>query len=855
MLPSLTVAFLLGLCLGSSIPFFPIAILLLLLVVAGVLTLCERRALYDARESCLLYASLLTGALYWTLVVPAPASHTQPQPSRRDVTHSTVTGLIIAPVQHGPGRQTVIVDVERVSPRSVTPVMPGRIRLVWREPGAGLLEGDRIEFRAKLHPPSGTLNPGGFDYAAYLERQGIDAIATVTGPEGLRVMESGGLSGQRGPWHAIDRWRAMIRNAALHTLSQPALGMFLGIIIGERGYLEQDVQEWFMATGTVHLLSISGSHLGLVALVGFWVVKRLVLALPPAALLGLSRVQTPSRLAMLATWPMVALYALLAGAELATIRSLIMITLAFVTLWLGYERRLHHALAAAALAIAVHDPRAIYDLSFQLSFLSVLVIVEVVSGPKAEKAERAPETPSALKTVTDSTRDALLMSGAVTLATVPLVALYFNQIPWMGLATNLLAVPVTGLVLVPLGLLSAAWTIALGNDELVFAALQEPLIGWFIEALGWCAGLPGSAWHVAAPALPSIGLFYGGLWLMSRRSLGTGVRVTGLSLVVCLLCWWAWSPRVGLDGDQWRVTFLDVGQGDSAFVELPDGQTVLIDGGARYERFDMGRSVVGPFVWNRGARRIDHVIGTHQQLDHVGGLVWVFRHFGVEHYWGTGVERPEQFVVDLRRALLEGRIPEHLAAQGEQVLRTGPCRLTIENPGPAEGRPVSLGRSGTLLNNQSIVSRLECGAQSVLFAADIETEGLRRLGRDGRRPVTVLKVPHHGAKSSLDPAWIADIRPKYAVVSVGRANAYGHPVPSVLEAYLKEHVSVLRTDQDGAVWITGRLSSDGIVVTRMRDLLLQPVDRRAGLWPGEQENWSRLWRQWRDFHPLPFLQS
>ncbi|MBI3355498.1 MAG: MBL fold metallo-hydrolase [Nitrospirae bacterium] len=115
-------------------------------------------------------------------------------------------------------------------------------------------------------------------------------------------------------------------------------------------------------------------------------------------------------------------------------------------------------------------------------------------------------------------------------------------------------------------------------------------------------------------------------------------------------------------------------------IELPNGQTILIDGGARYERFDMGRGVVAPFLWNRGIHHVDHVVGTHQQLDHVSGLIWILRHISVGQYWGTGVERSEQFVADLKAALNEKHIPERIAVRGQDLLQSGPCRLTILHP-------------------------------------------------------------------------------------------------------------------------------------------------------------------------------
>ena len=175
-------------------------------------------------------------------------------------------------------------------------------------------------------------------------------------------------------WNQFDRWRASIRRSALESLSQPALGLYLGVIIGERGYLESEVRDQFMVTGTVHLLSISGSHLGLVAMITFMAVRRGLLLLPAYWLLALSRWITPTRVAAVATVAPVTAYACLAGAEVATVRSLLMVLVALMAKWLGYERRMFHALSAAALIIVAHDPQAIYDISFQLSFLSVSAV-------------------------------------------------------------------------------------------------------------------------------------------------------------------------------------------------------------------------------------------------------------------------------------------------------------------------------------------------------------------------------------------------------------------------------------------------------------------------------------------------
>ncbi len=833
MLPSLTAAFFLGLLVGSQLPFFPLSLFALLVSIALGFSILERLGYLDTHRSPLLYVSLLSGVLYWSLFTPPPTLH--PPSSDLDVgRRAIISGRVVMPVQYGVGRQTIIVKADHLSTWS------GRIRVVWRDPDVTLHQGDRIRFQGTVRRPRGFLNPAGFDYAAYLERQGIELIATVSGPQGVTLIEKP-LTGRWRIWSRIDEWRAIVRQAAVHTVSQPALGIYLGMIIGERGYLEQEVQEWFMITGTVHLLSISGSHLGLVAVVFFGAVKRIILWLPSSFLLAVSRRVTPSQIAILFTWPAVALYALLAGAELATIRSLVMITLGMAAVWLGHERHLGHAMAVALLIIVLHDPRAIFDISFQLSFLSVLAIISLLSHTRAVRDNNADLHRRLHQPITTHVFSALLMSGAVTLATLPLVAFYFNQVPWMGVVTNLVAVPFTGIVLVPLGLLAALWTILTGGDSLMMGEGLERLFYWMVVGLRWCARIPGGEWYVAAPSIPMMILFYSGVLLSGIQGMPRRVYSVGAGTMIVLLAWWLVVPGLPGDGDRWRVTFLDVGQGDSAVIELPDGRTVLIDGGTRHERFDMGKRVVAPFLWNRGIHQIDLVIGTHQQLDHVGGLIWIIRHMPVRQFWGAGIARPEQFAYDLQSALRFRGIEERVPSLGQDLLHSGPCQLVVLNP-PEQSSGLDEVRleSGTSLNNHSIVSRLQCGARSIFFAADIEVGGLSRLALDGRRPVTVLKVPHHGARSSLDWEWLRQLHPQYAIISVGAGNPYRHPAQSVLQAYKDQETTLYRTDLDGAVWGTGRLSTAEFTVERMRDFMMAPIDPVNCPWRCEYNNWRRI---------------
>ncbi len=843
-----TGAVLLGVVCGSYLVYLPLLVLFCLILVAAGLTLGERQGLLTVGAGAILYGALLGGVLLWT--TSAWEKFESPLAALDGQGPVSIRGTVAEPLTHAPNREVVTLSVSQVGEGESRRLLSGRLRLTWREPDRTFLPGDEVSFTARVHPPSGTKNPGGFDYGAYLVRQGIDAVASVSGPGRVVLVAAPSRLSQWTPWRIVEQWRDRIRQAALATLSNPARGIFLGIIIGEQGYLGDEVRDAFMATGTVHILSISGSHLGLVALLVFLCVKGASRVLPALWLLALSRVITPTRLAAVATIVFVIFYTLLAGAEVATIRSLVMIVIVMLAVWLGRMHDLLRAVACAALLLIVQNPRAIYDISFQLSFIAVVAIALVIGARTRDASDGLPpQRTSVWETVGTWARDYLWLTGSVTLATLPLVAYHFKQIAWLGVIVNAMVVPLAGFVLVPLGLGSAIWLLATGQDSLPAASLNQAMAEFMSNLVALCAMVPGAEWHVASPAVMAMAVFYlmliVAIWPAAE---GRSVwwRRSCLVGAALVLGWWGWSPRESPGSDAVRVTFLDVGQGDACVLELPGGQTVLIDAGAHYDSLDMGRAVVGPYLWERGIVRLNHVIATHPQLDHVGGLAWVIRSFGVDRYWSNGVARAEPFYQQLHDTLHARGLREEWAEEGRAIIESGPCRLDVLNPPAGAGRLLQEGSagetmSGSALNNLSIVTRLACGTQTFLLTADAESGALARLHSRGLLSTrdTILKVPHHGAASSLYRLWIEQAGAKAAIVSVGRHNAYGHPDPAVLAAYQNAGIHVLRTDRHGAVWITARLSRPELRIDTARDAMLTAIPFNAVLGSEEYKN---IWR-------------
>ena len=835
-----------GLLLGSWLFFLPITILILLVSVAGALSRCEKTAHFSRRQGLILYACVLAGVGYWLLDARTDQEVDLPfETGRQEV---ALSGVVTAPVEHGPGRMTMIVAVESIQQDSASRQVRGNLRLTWRpcksghecEPETDIFRGDRITVRARIRPPFGTRNPGGFDYGAYLRDRGVHAVATVRGPGRIQVQPPGVFDLSEWIWSQIDRGRNQVRQAAVSTLRQPARGLFLGMIVGEQNDIPPDVRDDFMTTGTVHIISISGSHLGLLAFVSFLGVRGITRRMPARWLERLSCILTPRQLAVLVTVPMVLFYTLLSGAHVATVRSLLMILLYLFAVWIGYERRILIALGIAALGTTLADPGALYALSFQLSYISVLAIALVFRWSTSDDEDEPSQA------FTDNVKhwgkQYALMTLAATVGTAPLVAYYFNQVAWLGLFANAVVVPFVGMLVVPLGLGASLIVLLGGLEHLPFSWVHQEIMDGLASAVGMLARIPGAEWHVASPSILSMAGFYLCL-MMALLSRKVTLRVISVSALICCLVWWIWSPRYVFEDETLRVTFLDVGQGDATVLELPGGDTILVDGGAAYERWDIGRMVVGPYLWDRGIRRLTHVIATHPQLDHVGGLVWIIDNFEVDHYWSNGIQRANPFYQRLRNTIAKQGLVERIALEGEVLLKRGPCELVSLNPPLAEDDATLNDLQGSELNNLSVVLNLTCGKHSILLTADAEIEALARLtGHPLVESATVVKIPHHGAKSSLNPQWIRQLNAETAVVSAGQGNRYGHPAEDVLQAY--ERMTIYRTDSHGAIVFSAKPDAGAFRIRRTTDRQPVPLGLNTYSLGREWENLSRLWKIW-----------
>jgi competence protein ComEC len=831
-----------GLILGQALTYFPLSVLTLIglaILFEPILLVHLRRRGLALPNTHLLFAILLAAIVYHSFIATFHPPHEVSSFIGKN--KITLTGYIDEPLIHYLDRSVVILEAQQATVGGSHMAVTGRVRLRGPGPFLGQYQyGDILQIQAALRAPRGFLNPGLFSFGEHLRRQGIVAEATVSHPlDVTKIGEQPSIL-----LRDVYTWREKIRQAAHHSLKDEPLAIFLAMIIGETGHLTNTIRDRFMASGTTHILSISGSHLGLVAIVVFPLARWAILSLPQGWLLRLGLYLTASQCAALVTILPVLFYAMLAGGQVATIRSLMMILVYLLAVLVHREDNLLQALALATLLVLLWDPRALGDISFQLSYGSVLMIALAMEWFGSAGQARGPLIPQDFKQkLLEKGKLYLMITLAATLGTAPIVAYYFNQVSWVGILSNLLVVPIAGLVIVPLGLFCAVVSLFFDQPMLPLANLLQGLYSLFYGAVNLFSRFPWAELRVASPSLAWMLTFYLSLILLTSLWIGRPFNFSQLSprlgrfrwivpgLLLALPVVGMACPPIPGSSKPLRISFLDVGQGDSTVIQFPDGQVMVVDGGRAFGDFDLGRLVVAPYLWDQGIQHIHYLVATHPQLDHIGGLVFLMERFAVGEVWTNGIERDKEFYRQFRATLKQEGLVERSVSREETPRPIGPCWVHFLNPAgfppvdslaKPEGWAGAHSGRGSLENNRSIVLKLSCASYSFVLAGDIEEEAERELADLGELlRATVIKVPHHGSRGAMEPAFLEAVLPKVAVVSAGAHNPYGHPAPEVLSAYEELGSQIFRTDQQGAIVI--EVTQDILRVRQFSDLVLRPV--------------------------------
>jgi competence protein ComEC len=660
-------------------------------------------------------------------------------------------------------------DVESVEG---TAQAPKKLLLSWYrsapyEEGAALLQsmvhpGERWLFTVRLRRPHGNFNPHGFDYEAWLLERGIGATGYVRQKGQARK-----LGGRNSPLDYVEKAREAVRDRFLAQLgATPAAGILAALAVGDQRAISNEEWRLFNRTGVTHLMSISGLHVTLVSGLAAWLVAWGWRRVPWLVL------RLPARKAAALAAIFAALgYTLLAGFAVPAQRTFYMVTVVALALWSGRITSSGRVLALALAAVTLADPWASLSPGLWLSFGAVALIFYVASG------WNAPE-----RKLLQWTR----IQWAITIGLAPAALLLFGQLSIAGPIANALAIPLVSVVVTPLALISALLPIEL---LLLLAAWLVELLLQFLE---WCAALPGALWQQHVPPLWAVMLALAGTcWLLAPR--GVPWRACGFAMMAPAF---ALVPPAPGAGEAW-ITTLDVGQGLAVLVRTAS-RALLYDAGPAFGTdSDSGTRIVVPALRGDGIERLDAMVLTHEDSDHIGGALSVLETIEVEVLYSSLVA--SHALHSLARSPRRCSAGIHWQWDG--------IAFAFLHPPESQG-PVRR-------NDQSCVLRVAAQGGSILLTGDIERASEARMLESGQALRSdVLLLPHHGSRSSSTAQFIDAVAPRWGVVAAGYRNRFGHPARDVLERYRAAGVAVARTDMDGAVHI--HLGADRIDISTER---------------------------------------
>jgi competence protein ComEC len=644
-------------------------------------------------------------------------------------------------------------------------------------------QGDVLRVPAFTVPPPAYDNPGARDLRASWQRQGLLAKVHVAHGERLLV-EPRRLDLLDLPGFAIDRgmarigtWRRRASAALTHAIPGPAGDVLAALALGDRAGNDPDLQDWLQATGTAHVIAVSGSHLALVV----WLVRGLLIVLLrrfPSVL----RVQPLERWLIIPCVLVAWLYALLTGAASSTLRAAWMATALLLGRASGRQPDLAESLGFALCVLLAWDPLAVLDVGLVLSILGVLGLAWAGMRP-------VPDAWPRWRRWLHEVWHASLGPSALT---APATLLAFGALPLVGALANLVVVPYAGVMLLPVALAMTALAVLL---PVPWTAGWLPASAhWALYPLRWLVHLPRECWPLwhanglrAGLAGLLVPLVLAALWHRGRWR-----HAAGLVALATALALGAQHLEQQLEPGSMRIHVLDVGHGDCTVLQFADGSTMVVDaGGFVGDDGLVGRLAVLPFLRRLGVTRIDRMVLTHAHPDHENGLLTLARQFPVTELWWNGQPAAgKEHAALLARLTEQGTRWRDFAGDVHRTLDIAGVTVRVLSPTRA---PFAVGLG---LNDNSLVLELQSHGHRLLLAGDIEKTTEAALVESGElRPVDVLKVPHHGSRTSSTPAFLATLRPGLAVAGARPWGPLPFPHAEVTERYAQAGVPLWTTAQ------------------------------------------------------------
>ncbi|MBF0572263.1 MAG: DNA internalization-related competence protein ComEC/Rec2 [Desulfamplus sp.] len=757
-------------------------------------------------------------------------------------------------------------------------------------------QGDIIQFKGEIKPFRNFNNPGSFDYVSYMKNKDLWGKISVNGKkiniigdtENIKKLSSNTL-----PKHNIDNFEPANNSVSSHSFNlhdfsyyklvidkfrenftnhilensddKDSAAILSALTIGNTELISKELNRDFSKTGVSHILSVSGLHLSIVAGLFFYLFNLLLSCSYWVLIRGLSK-KTAS---LLTLFPIIA-YSIISGNSDATQRSMIMIIIFMLAYVIERESDMFNSLAAAGIVILIFEPLSLFSISFQLSFAALFFILmglslanqyEVYIKKNLENRENL-LTMLIRKSIASSFVkkfiNFIFVSVCATAGTQLLVMHYFNLFSFSGVFTNLVVIPLIGIAALYLGfaaLFSYPFSVAASGFFIKCAGFILNLSIGFIKQV---AALPFSYIETFTPDTIEITCYYifmSALFVAAKfRRNGEidynpnnyiffryGIVAAVLSFFVIVIHEGFWINKRFFN-DKLLITLLDVGQGNSALIEMPKGKTILVDGGgfSYIGKFDTGENIIAPFLRQKKIKTLDVVILTHSDSDHLNGLIYILDHFNVKTFIKNCDEKDNIAYKNLIEAIQKNSSRLFVVDKVEPItIKIGEGELKFFHPlKPCKNRDVNFldkkwlaqskldstepyfnEKEDKNINDNSLVFKVIFKDNSILFTGDItstteneiiskykiDDQDINRDLKSSNLKSDILIAPHHGSSGSSSDCFLDNVAPENIIISCGWQNRFGFPKSIVLNRYKERGINVFRTDLNGAVM----LYSDG----------------------------------------------
>lgn len=764
--------FIAGLLIGRYANFNPVVTFIIFVVffIAATLMFCGNISLSNYLFAV---AIVIAGMLLFHLKANIfPAEHIVHFNELNE--RMSVVGRVSGFPDYRPDRVEVKLEVEELAFDSTRINVCGHILLKVKDHRFSPTYGDLLSFEGKIVAPNPERNPGEFNYREYLAANGIYGLVYIRNSSDISVLS-------RAEDRTVQKAIHFVKRKLYFTLNefydQKARPLVKGLLLGERGEISPELRNAFAKSGVIHALAISGLHIGYISII-FYV------------LFSLLRFSYQARI--IAVLVSIFCYNLLIGFQPPTVRASLMGGLFLVGRLIQKPTDVLNIISAAALIILLVNPLELFQASFQLSFCAVISIIYIYQRLKIF-FEKTAIFRRLMKTKFGEYLGSLfLVSMAAQLGTLPIVVYYFHRIPVIALVLNLIVIPLVGVV-IALGFATLFFSFfSLAVAEL-YAHANTACINFLITVIEKAEGIKFASFEVPSIHLIFIFLYYLFLWLI----LNIEKRVYRKALVyaVLIVVNFGLFHSVIADKGWMEVVFFDVGQGDAALVTFPDGHRMLIDAGPNIRNFDAGRFFLVPYFKREGIKKINTVVLSHADNDHIGGMPTVLRSLRVDKILDTGLFHDSRICSVYSHVVDSLNLDYHCATPGKTIERSNTYAVYILHPG-ARQRDVL----NEDINNNSIVLKIVYGDVSFLFTGDVEKEAEKiLLNYEELLEANVLKVAHHGSNTSSIKQFLDLVKPKYAVISLGKNNKFNFPSKDVVSRLRHLNVTTLRTDQNGAI--------------------------------------------------------